>query len=459
MTGILLTQYTGAILGPIAKYILGPIINLVFKFFDLILFSFDKGLVGLSIIGFTIVVYICMLPLTIRQQKFSKLQALMNPEIQAIQAKYKNKRDNESMMAMQAETKAVYAKYGTSPSGSCLQLLIQMPILFALYRVIYSLPAYITTLKEHFTVLADNVIGRGLVDHNVTTFVDGNPVTLNAIQNLQTSATHLGNFQIDQTNAVIDCLNSMNHDTLNSYFASQPECVDSLQKINDYNSFLGMNLTNSPMQMLSEAWNNPSGIKWGLLIGAILIPLLAGATQWINTKLMPQPANNSTNPNDPGASMGQSLKVMNNIMPIMSIVFVFSFSAGIGIYWIAGSVVRTVQQVIINKKMDKVNVDELIKKNLEKRRQKMIKKGLDPDKVDKYAKINTKNINTNNMPVVNNKKSMNQKAAIKNVKDKDKDEAFLEAVETDSKKKKNYAPGSLASKANLVSEYNNRNKK
>ncbi|MCQ2969929.1 MAG: YidC/Oxa1 family membrane protein insertase, partial [Clostridium sp.] len=254
-----------------------------------------------------------MLPLTIRQQKFSKLQALMNPEIQAIQAKYKNKKDNESMMAMQAETKAVYAKYGTSPSGSCLQLLIQMPILFALYRVIYSLPAYITTLKDHFTVLADNAISRGIIDKGV----DG----LNAIRDLQTSQTHLANFDIEgnQVNAVIDCLNSMNHDTLNSYFASQPECADSLQKINDYNSFLGMNLTNSPMQMLSEAWNNPSGIKWGLLIGAILIPLLAGATQWINTKLMPQPANNnSTNPNDPGASMGQSLKVMNNIMPIMS---------------------------------------------------------------------------------------------------------------------------------------------
>lgn len=454
-----MTQYTGAILGPIAKYILGPIINLVFKFFDLILFSFDKGLVGLSIIGFTIVIYICLLPLTIKQQKFSKLQALMNPEIQAIQAKYKNKRDNESMMAMNAETKAVYAKYGVSPSGSCIQLLIQMPILFALYRVIYSLPAYITTLKENFTVLANNAIGRGIVDHNITTFVDGNPVTLNSIQSLSTSATHLGNFSIDQTNAVIDCLNSMNHDTLNSYFANQPECAESLQKINDYNSFLGMNLTNSPMQMLSEAWNNPSGVKWGLLIAAILIPLLAGATQWFNTKLMPQ-ANNNANPNDPNGSMTQSLKVMNNIMPIMSIVFVFSFSAGIGIYWIAGSVVRSVQQIIINKKMDKVDVNELIKKNDEKRRQKLIKKGLDPDKVDRYARLNTKNMNPNAMPVVNNKKSMTQKAAIKNVKDKDKDAAFEEAVESNSnKKKKDYTPGSLAAKANLVSDYNNRNKK
>ena len=68
------------------------------------------------------------MPLTIKQQKFSKLSAKMNPELQAIQARYKNKKDNESMMRMNEETQAVYAKYGVSPTGSCLQLLIQMPI-------------------------------------------------------------------------------------------------------------------------------------------------------------------------------------------------------------------------------------------------------------------------------------------------------------------------------------------
>ena len=98
--------------------------------------------IGLSIILFTIVVYLMMLPLTIKQQKFSKLSAKMNPELQAIQAKYKNRKDNESAMQMNAETQAVYAKYGVSPTGSCVQLLIQMPILLALYQVISKIPAY-----------------------------------------------------------------------------------------------------------------------------------------------------------------------------------------------------------------------------------------------------------------------------------------------------------------------------
>ena len=135
MSDILLTQDTGKILGPIAK-LLGYIMEGIFFVIDQI------GIpnIGLAIILFTIVMYLLMMPLTIKQQKFSKLQAKMNPELQAVQAKYKNKKDNDSMMAMNMETKAIYAKYGVSPTGSCVQLIIQMPILFALYRVIICLP-------------------------------------------------------------------------------------------------------------------------------------------------------------------------------------------------------------------------------------------------------------------------------------------------------------------------------
>ena len=99
------------IVGPIAK-LLGYLMEGIFTVLDLI------GIpnIGLSIILFTIIMYLLMMPLTIKQQKFSKLSAKMNPELQAIQNKYKNKKDNDSMMAMNEETRAVYAKYGVSPS-------------------------------------------------------------------------------------------------------------------------------------------------------------------------------------------------------------------------------------------------------------------------------------------------------------------------------------------------------
>ena len=153
MDFILLTQNSNPIIGPIAK-LLGWIMNGIF-------FVIDKiGIpnVGLAIIIFTIVIYLLLMPLTIKQQKFSKLSAKMNPELQAIQAKYKGKNDNESAMAQNAEIQAVYAKYGVSPAGSCVQLLIQMPILFALYRVIYAMPAYVTKIGNTFRVLADKII-------------------------------------------------------------------------------------------------------------------------------------------------------------------------------------------------------------------------------------------------------------------------------------------------------------
>ena len=152
MTPVLLTPYQGRIVGPVAK-LLGYVMTAIFNLLDKI------GIpnFGLAIILFTVVIYIALLPLTYKQQKFSKLQSKMSPELKAIQEKYKGKKDNDSMLAMQQETKEVYAKYGVSQTGSCLQLFIQMPILFALYRVIYSIPAYVGTVKKAFYPLVQQI--------------------------------------------------------------------------------------------------------------------------------------------------------------------------------------------------------------------------------------------------------------------------------------------------------------
>ena len=87
MPAYVLTQYQGMILGPIAK-VLGYIINAIYNFLEVI------GIpnIGLSIILFTVIVNVLMIPLTIKQQKFQKMTARMNPELQAVQKKYKNKK-------------------------------------------------------------------------------------------------------------------------------------------------------------------------------------------------------------------------------------------------------------------------------------------------------------------------------------------------------------------------------
>lgn len=433
---------------PIFKYVvklLGLIMNIIFEFLDLI------GIpnIGLAIILFTIVIYLLLMPLTVKQQKFSKLSARMNPEIQAIQAKYKGKQDNESMLAMNAETKQVYAKYGVSPSGSCLQLLIQMPILLALYRVIYQMPAYVTKLGNAFGVLADQIIKADGVD-----FVKG----------LSSAAMYIKNFDIagNTRNAVIDVLyrtSSTDMATLSEKFGLSDLAYEGsliLSNANTeglidrYNNFLGLNIGNTPMDTITSAFASNNYL---LLIGAVSIPVLAALTQWINYKLMPQAPqdeNAKKNQSDMADSMQQSMKMMNTIMPVMSAWFCLTLPAGMGLYWVIGAVVRSIQQIAINKHIDKMDIDAEIKKNIEKYNEKLKKQGIDPAKLNAAARTNTKNISTktsykNNTTVNKPERTEEEKAA-----------AIKEATEYYNK---NAKPGSLAAKANMVKQYNEKNNK
>jgi len=447
LTGILLTQDTGKILGPIAK-VLGYLMNGIFILLDKI------GIpnIGLSIIIFTIVIYLILMPLTIKQQKFSKLQAKMNPEIQAIQARYKDKKDTDSQMAMQQETKAVYAKYGVSPSGSCVQLLIQMPILFALYRVIYAIPAYVTKVGETFGVLAQKIVDtdNGAFITSATS-EEMKSVASAVSQNAKKIDADMFKGMIDVLNKVssTDMIKIADHYNLNGLQYNGENIlstVDSAGKIvskgliDTYNNFLGINIANSPQFMFTEAFSNKTYL---MCVVALLIPILSAATQWINVKLMPQADNsNSSNANDQGAAMAQSMKTMNMMMPLMSAFFCFTLPTGMGIYWIAGSVVRTIQQIFINKHIDKIDFDEVIKKNEAKAKAKMEKAGVSAQKMQQYASMKTKNINSNSS------------TSNSTMTDSEKEEKIRKAVE-----KANSNPNSIAAKANMVKEYNERNNK
>ena len=145
MSEMLLTAYNGSILGPIAK-ILGWLMDLIYDLMAMV--GIEN--VALCTILFTIVIYTLLLPLTYKQQKYAKLSQKMQPELQAITKKYQGKKDQASMMAQQQETQAVYEKYGVSMMGSCGNMIVQMPILFALYRVFLNVPAYVGGVKEKY---------------------------------------------------------------------------------------------------------------------------------------------------------------------------------------------------------------------------------------------------------------------------------------------------------------------
>lgn len=439
MNGILLTQDSTFLIGQIA-WVLGKIMEGIFTVIDFI------GIpnIGLAIILFTIIVNLLMMPLTIKQQKFSKLSAKMQPEIQAIQAKYKNRKDNESQMAMTQETQAVYAKYGVSPTGSCLYLLIQMPILFSLYRVIYAMPAYVTKIGNTFRVLADKIMS---VDNAAFLKESGIESISNTVAAYGKNITDTSEKSI---NSIIDVLNKLSttdmaalaeHYDLGS-LTYQGELILSNDTtrglIDTYNNFLGLNMGNSPQHIIGQAIESGA---WLLMIGAILIPVLSAVTQWINVKLMPQ--QNTDNQSEQAASMASSMKVMNMFMPLISAWFCFSLPSGMGLYWVAGSIVRSIQQVIVNKHIDKMDFDEIIKKNSAKSAKKMEKLKANQEKMSAYANMNTRNIQS--------------KANVSSMTDEEREKAMKKASEYYNKG--NSKPGSMMAKANMVKMYNEKNNK
>lgn len=429
MSGIVLTAYDGAILGPVAK-LLGWVMNGIYVGMYK-LFGIEN--IGLSIILLTIVIYLCLLPLTIKQQKFSKLSQKMQPEIQAIQAKYKNKKDQDSMMAMNEETRLVYEKYGVSPSGSCVQLLIQMPILLALYRVFYNVPAYVTSVKDNFSGLVNGIINTdGFVD-TMTQLVTDNKVTTASSIMASNVADRLGAASGDTlSNYIVDILYKLPSDAwtrLTEYFPNLgAEIADTLSHVEKFNYFIKLNISDTPWYIIKNGIANHSFL---FVILAFLIPVLSYVTQVVNIKMMPQQSTG----ND---QMAQQMKTMNTMMPLISLFMCFTVPVGLGIYWIIGAVVRAVQQVLINKHIENLNLDDIIEKNQEKAKKRREKMGIAENQIRNAAAINTRTLE--------NKAKVNASSEQKELE-----------LEHANAKKANAKAGSMAARANMVKDYNERN--
>jgi YidC/Oxa1 family membrane protein insertase len=396
--------------------------------------------IGLSIILFTIIVNVCMIPLTYKQQKFSKLSQKMNPETKAIQKKYAGRKDQNSQMQMNAEIQAVYAKYGVSPTGSCLYLLIQMPILFALYRVIYLIPSYVTKIGDMFRTLATQIIKSDGAEWLRST-TDGSIASTVAAYGKNMTDENLSNGIID----VLNRLSSSDMALVSNQYQLGGLMYDNqttiLSKIDEINNFLGLNIGNSPWYIIKESMANG---KYLLIVLAVLIPLLSGATQWLSLKLSPQ---TNTETGDAQAdSMAQSMKTMNYTMPLISIWFCFTLPTGMGIYWVANACVRMIIMVIMNKRIDTIDFNELIAANAEKSKKKMEKMQAQQEKLAAYANMSTKNISGNAQSTLSGKASYVNRSS-------SSDNSGSTGSNT------NAAAGSMMSKANMVRNFNEKNNK
>lgn len=426
---ILLTAYNGAFLGPIAK-LLGWIMNGMYVLMEKI----GINNVGISIILFTIVIYFLLFPLTYKQQKFSKLSLKMNPELQAIQKKYKDKqKDPAAMQNMQAETQMVYQKYGVSPTGSCVQLLIQMPILFALYRVFLNVPAYISSVKESYMGLVNDIMATSGYQDTMTDLVSNlNLSSSVSVDFTATDTTTLQNYIVD----VLYKMNSSGWDTLKEVFPNLSDSITSTYEVVSHmNNFIVLNISDTPFQIIKSGFSSGSYL---IAIAALLVPVISYLTQVINIKLMPTAASSANGEND---TMAQQMKMMNRTMPLFSLVMCFTVPVGLGIYWIASSVVRSIQQFFLNKHFDKIDLDDIIAKNQEKAKKKREKMGISENQILNAARMNTRQV------------TASEKSSVKTTAEKEQE------AEKAAARKANAKPGSMAAKANLVREFNERNNK
>lgn len=410
MFNVLLTRSTG-VLGPISS-ILGWILNAIYEFLQI----FDIENVAIVIILFTFIVRGLMIPLTIKQQKFTKLSSVMNPEITKITNKYKGKKDEASMKKQQLETQAVYQRYGASPTAGCLPMLITLPIMFALYQVIYRIPAYvndINVLYSNIAIALQNSNGyasilAGMADASVKVDKEATSYTINQIIDIMTKFKSVQwadlAVQFPQLGAIIS------------------ENSEQIMKVNQFIG--GLNILDNP----------------GFKFPAILIPILSGLLQFIQSKQMAanNPAPDKDNP------MSSTMNTMNMVMPITSIFFCIMLPIGVGLYWVAGSLFAIVQQLVINKYMEGVDVEDLISKNVEKQNKKKIKMGIDPNaSMAELAKQNTKSIE--NVAESNTNSTKNHANAVK------------KNYEPSNYKKstESYKAGSIAANANLLNNRNN----
>ncbi|MBR5515002.1 MAG: YidC/Oxa1 family membrane protein insertase [Clostridia bacterium] len=258
---------------------------------------------AVALLFFAIAMKIILFPFGIKQQKNSVKQAKLRPKEMAIRKKYAGRDDRATQQKVQEEIMALYQKENFNPMSGCLPLLLQMPILFALFRVIYNPLRFTAGVSKD--VITD--IGRRLIDLGV--LYKGEALTKDALR--------IGDLPI----ATI-LKNENNLELVRDLLPKGFENPDL--------TFLGIDLSRTPT------------LEFNLLI---VIPIatfvIVYFSMWLTRKLTYQPTQTG--------DAGMSNKIMDLVMPAMSTWFTFMYPAVLGLYWIFQNILGVVQQLILKK--------------------------------------------------------------------------------------------------------------
>ena len=293
---------------------IGYIICIPFAWLVRLLYNLT-GSYGMAIILFTVIVKLIMLPFQMKSKKSMMRMSRMNGRLQEIQKKYANNK-----MKLNEEMQKLYAEEGVNPMSGCLWSFLPFPILLALYSIIRQPITHFMMLSSDVVQkMVDALTASGADMSTIVQMKDGAAVVRDGITQLQ---------PYGQINLVKE---------ISSQMPEFGSTVDGWINMN-YNSF-GLDMADNP-------WNAVKGfsMSWAA-IGLILIPILAGLSQVIVTRITmkQQPQN------DAAAATNRAMM----FMPLMSVYIAFMMPAALGVYWIAQSAFMAVQELVLGKFFNK----------------------------------------------------------------------------------------------------------
>ena len=316
----------GKIIGPVAN-LMGKLYNVLFDFLNS---STSVGSLGLAIIIFTLIVKLILFPLMVKQQKSSFKMQQLQPQLNKIKAKYADKKDQMSQQRMAFEMQELQRNSGVSMMGGCLPMLIQLPILYALFYLFQNAYVYVDTIGANYIQIAEAIVNIP-VALRMEVF---QPFAQNFVDTYKNIDVIKDGFDMNSVNDVVMMISHLKEgdwtSILNGLGSAGDALVPLLNTKNEIETFLTIPLVSNP----------------GLSFPGIIIPIAAGVTTWLQTKIMNMMNPQNTDPNNPAAAM---TKTMLYVMPIMMGVFSITMPAGLGLYWTISNIFGIIQQVILTK--------------------------------------------------------------------------------------------------------------
>ena len=262
-----------------------------------------------AILIFAIFVEIVLLPFGISQQKKSIKQARLRPKEQAIRKKYSGRDDKPTQMKMTEEIQELYQKEGYNPMSGCLPLLIQLPLLLALYNVVINPLKYISGLSDDAVLQIQSIVGG------------------------TTNRSTMG---------LLNKIKDMPFEAFKNVEGFTQEIYDNMPNLNVFGIF---DLSLTPQQCLNaESLKTVAG--WLVVLIPVLTFVAYFASMKLNRKLMYQPMNDASQ-----AQMGCSNNAMDIVMPLFSVFLAFTYPAALGLYWIFKCLLGLLKQFILSKAM------------------------------------------------------------------------------------------------------------